>query len=193
MRRLRSIAGIVILFAFAAHAAVRAADALAQLGVSEAQAKDALMTSLTYGRLPLGLMGQAFVKLPPDARGALVTEFASWARAYTSSPEFKAAYAQNRAAKKPTAPDPAWQKAWEEQFPEDPQTLIVRRLREFQKECADVNFDARVDTESGLFEEPRYEQQSNEWKLCYRAGREAVTAGRSIASAWLGSTKPSPK
>jgi hypothetical protein len=191
MARVRSITGIVILFFAATHVALRAADSLAPLGVTEAQAKDALMTSLTYGRLPLGLMGKAFLKLPGDARGALVTDFASWARAYTASLDFKTAYAQNRAAKKPTTSDPAWQKAWEQQFPEDPQVLVARRLHEFLDACADVNFDAKVEAETGMFEEKRYEQQSNEWKLCYRAGREAVTAGRTIASAWVSSGSPS--
>jgi hypothetical protein len=169
---------------------VRAADALSDLGVTERQAKDALMTSLSYGRLPLGLVGQAFVKLPPEARGAVVTGFASWAKAYTSSSEFTTAYAQNRAAKKPASADPQWQKAWETQFPEDPQVLIARRLREFLDACRDVDFEAKLDPESGAFLEERYESKPNDWKLCYRAGREAVTAGRAIASGWLSSTKP---
>jgi hypothetical protein len=189
MPRVRPIAWIVIVLFAAAHVVVRAADALATLGVTELQAKDSVMTSLTYGRLPLGLMGKAFVKLSPEARGAVVTEFASWARAYTASAEFKEAYAQNRAAKKPTVVDAAWQKAWQAQFPEDPQALIARRLHEFLDSCADVNFDAKVEAETGMFEEKRYEQQSNEWKLCYRAGREAVTAGRTIATAWLSAPK----
>jgi hypothetical protein len=181
---LRAAAGLLL--GAALHVAVYAADALAELGVTEPQAKDALMTSLTYGRLPLGLMGQAFVKLPPETRGAVVTGFASWARAYTSSPEFKEAYAQNRAAKKPPSPDAESQMAWQAQFPEDPQVLIARRLRELLDTCADVDFDAKLDSESGVFVDAEHEDKSNDWKLCYRAGRESVTAGRAIATAWLG-------
>jgi hypothetical protein len=137
-------------------------------------------------------MGHAFVKLPPAARGALVAEVASWAKAYTASAEFKEAWAQNRAAKQPLAKDAGTQKAWQSQFPEDPQGLIKTRLREFLEACRDVDFGAKVDPESGQFLDRKYEQQSSEWKLCYRAGPEAVAAGRAIATAWVEETASAP-
>jgi hypothetical protein len=51
----------------------------------------------------------------------------------------------------------------------------------------DVDFDAKlVPADSKMrFADPRYEEKPPEWKLYYRAGREAVAAAREVAQAWL--------
>lgn len=36
-----------------------------------------------------------------------------------------------------------------------------------------------------VFADPGLEDKSSEWKLCYRAGREAVDAAREAAKAWI--------
>jgi hypothetical protein len=77
--------------------------------------------------------------------------------------------------------------AHEKRFPPNPKTLIARRLQEFLDLSKDVDFDAKlVPAGSKMrFADPRYEEKSPEWKLYYRAGRDAVAAAREVAQAWL--------
>jgi flagellar biosynthesis GTPase FlhF len=77
-------------------------------------------------------------------------------------------------------------KEWEEEFPADARRLIVRRIAEFLQESEDVAFDAKL-IKSGSkmkFAETVYEDKPALWKLCYRAGKEAVEAARAFAAAW---------
>jgi len=52
---------------------------------------------------------------------------------------------------------------------------------------ATVDFNAKVAKSGALmrFADPRYESRPKEWKLCYRAGKEAVDAARAAATEWL--------
>jgi hypothetical protein len=36
-----------------------------------------------------------------------------------------------------------------------------------------------------VFEKPEYENKSNHWKLCFRAGKPTIDAARTYAKAWL--------
>jgi hypothetical protein len=78
-------------------------------------------------------------------------------------------------------------KEYDTEHPKDPDAMIARRLREFLDLSASVNFDAKVVKRGDLmrFEKTEDEERSNEWKLCYRAGREATAAARAFAAAWL--------
>jgi flagellar motility protein MotE (MotC chaperone) len=85
------------------------------------------------------------------------------------------------------------QKAYEERvvahdkrFPVDPRTLIARRLREFLDMSKDVDFNAKLVPAGSKqrFADARYEGKPAEWKLCYRAGTDAVAAARAAAQAW---------
>lgn len=40
------------------------------------------------------------------------------------------------------------------------------------------------------FADASYERKPPEWKRCYRAGKEAVDAARSAATAWLKEVEP---
>ena len=66
--------------------------------------------------------------------------------------------------------------------------FMNKRLREFLDVSGDVNFEAELapNDDRHRFAEPQYEQKSSAWKLCYRAGKEAVSAARTFATAWLG-------
>jgi hypothetical protein len=78
--------------------------------------------------------------------------------------------------------------AHEKRFPADPKALIARRLREFLQVSQTVDYTAKLVPSSGgkmAFANPKYEGQTAEWKLCYRAGKEAVDAARAFASDWL--------
>ncbi|HEX5476190.1 MAG TPA: hypothetical protein VFX12_16140, partial [Vicinamibacterales bacterium] len=73
---------------------------------------------------------------------------------------------------------------FEREHPTDPKQAIVRRLKQFVETCGTVDFGAKLNA-SGRFVNPAYEKQSQDWKLCYRAGREPVDAGVTFARAWL--------
>jgi hypothetical protein len=241
-----------------------AADLPGALGVDDVQAKQELVSALNSGNVPVGLVKAKFKAALPAERAQLVEGVLGWAKAYTESPAFAAAYAQARDHSKPAAPsekgsvdealkeqqqglerqidemkkaaaampaeqrqameeaiksvrdtmtqmatDPQMQQlqkqtvearraqqqqeyeasliTWQQNYPDDPRLLIARRLHAFLDACADVDFDAKL-VPSGdkmRFAEQRYEQKPAEWKLCFRAGKKAVTAARTFATSWL--------
>lgn len=77
---------------------------------------------------------------------------------------------------------------WENDLPADPKALVRKRLQEFLDATADVDFDAKLVAKNGKqrFANAAYEQKPSEWKLAYRAGREATAAARTFAEEWLG-------
>jgi hypothetical protein len=83
--------------------------------------------------------------------------------------------------------------AWQKDRPADSRVLIARRLREFLEVSADVDFEAKlVAAGSGRtrFADPEDEAKGGEWKLCYRAGKDAVGAARTFATSWLAQLTP---
>lgn len=75
----------------------------------------------------------------------------------------------------------------QKRFPADSKVLIAGRLREFLEVSKDVDFGAKL-VPAGprqRFENPAYEAKSSNWKLCYRAGRDAVGSAREFAQAWV--------
>ena len=76
---------------------------------------------------------------------------------------------------------------WNRNFPESPNPVIAKRLREFLAASADVDFAATLTSRNGkmVFENAAYESKSGQWKMCYRAGKEATTAARTAVQAWL--------
>jgi flagellar biosynthesis GTPase FlhF len=77
---------------------------------------------------------------------------------------------------------------FEKRFPAEPRVLVASRLREFLELSKSVDFDAKlVPAGSGKmkFADPQYERMPERWKLCYRAGRDAVQAARAFATDWL--------
>ena len=242
-----------------------AADLPRELNVDNAQAKQQVLSGLNRGSVFVGPARNTLKAAVPAQRAQLVEGALAWAKAYTETPEFAAAYAAAREQSKPAAPaakgsvddelkqqraeqqkqieemkktaasmpaeqrkameeaiksviaateqmqnDPQMQqiqrqgieagrtadqqqyeaalKNWEKDYPGDPRVLIARRLREFLDVSGDVNFEAKLapNDDRHRFAEPQYEQKSSAWKLCYRAGREAVGAARTFATAWLG-------
>jgi hypothetical protein len=77
---------------------------------------------------------------------------------------------------------------WQKDRPADSRVLIARRLRELLDVSADVDFDAKVVAAGSgrtRFADAENEAKGGEWKLCYRAGKDAVGAARSFATSWL--------
>jgi hypothetical protein len=98
-RTLLIVAAAVI--AAAAGGRLAAQTALAQLGMTEAAARtfvlDEIKSPATGRRHAIALAGtRAFLKLPPAARPAAATGLFTWAKAYVSSPAFKASYDGHR-------------------------------------------------------------------------------------------------
>jgi flagellar biosynthesis GTPase FlhF len=77
---------------------------------------------------------------------------------------------------------------WEKEYPaNNPRPLIKRRLQEFLSATENIDFNAKlVDRDSRkVFANPEYEQKDGNWKLCFRAGKEATEAARAFAQSWL--------
>jgi len=76
---------------------------------------------------------------------------------------------------------------WQRDFPENPNGAIAKRLREFLAASADIDFNAKLKPIDGrmLFENSTYQNKPEQWKLCFRAGKDATAAARSAVQAWL--------
>ncbi len=77
---------------------------------------------------------------------------------------------------------------WTRVYPENLKLVIAGRIREFLEMSSDVDFSAKLVQQDGVmrFANQEYEAKSAEWKLCFRAGKEAVTAARTFMQVWLG-------
>lgn len=79
---------------------------------------------------------------------------------------------------------------FEHDHPAAPASAIATQLHHFLDVCGTVDFDAKlvpIPKSDGKmkFADAKYEQQSSEWKMCFRAGREPVTQARTLVQAWL--------
>jgi hypothetical protein len=75
--------------------------------------------------------------------------------------------------------------------PADPHVALKRALKGFLDVTAGVDYAAALKPASGrkVFVNAAFEQKPREWKLCFRAGREACDAARAFASSWLAELK----
>jgi hypothetical protein len=71
----------------------------------------------------------------------------------------------------------------DKKLPADPNELIKKRLTKFMDISATVDFDAQLN--GSQFANPDYERKSDQWKMCYRAGKAVITAAREEVAAWL--------
>lgn len=77
---------------------------------------------------------------------------------------------------------------WEQEYPVDSKGMVKAWIQEFLDVSANVDFNAKTRTNQygkKVFELSEYEEQSDLWKLCYRAGKETTEAGRAFAQEWL--------
>lgn len=77
---------------------------------------------------------------------------------------------------------------WESAYPTNPTPMIKKWLTDFLEASKDVDFSAElVQGQYGkkVFAKPEYEAKPSNWKMCYRAGKETVQAGRAAAQQWL--------
>jgi flagellar biosynthesis GTPase FlhF len=137
-------------------------------------------------------MQQELKSLPPDQQKEMqkvIDEMRKETAAAKQDPKMKAAYEDIR--KQSSAENAAAHqqrlKEWEQRYPEDPNGLIANRLREFLSETKDLDYAAKLvkQGEKMRFADAKCEEESSEWKLCFRAGREATGAARVFAAEWL--------
>ncbi len=78
-------------------------------------------------------------------------------------------------------------KEWELRYPADSRVLIKKRINDFLVMSAGVDFTAKLVPrgELAVFADEGYEEKPSDWKLCFRAGKEATTAARAFAKDWL--------
>jgi hypothetical protein len=76
---------------------------------------------------------------------------------------------------------------FEKDHPANPKDLIKARLQEFLTLTGDINFDAQLVKSGGKmrFADPKLEAKSTDWKLCFRSGKETISAARAFAQQWL--------
>ena len=137
-------------------------------------------------------MKKVAATLPPDQRKAVETaiqQMTAQTEAALKDPQRQALQRQsaeaNRANEQKRYQDET--KHWQEDFPADANAIIARRLHNFLNISANVNFDAKLANSGGrlVFADAQYERMPSDWKICYRAGREATAAARAGATAWL--------
>lgn len=223
MRKLAYGTGIVILIMLAGGIVLAQAgpEVLARLGVDKVSAGSSVLSALTSGYIYDSAAFTAFKALPASGRAEIVRTGLAWAKDYSGSAEFKAAYAKLRESRKPKPPEPVpsaeetlakmkadiekgienlrqvqatanaemkksledtvkqmraqleqmdknpqmkenlrlgaemerkskqedyetRMKAWNEDLPEEPKTLIAKRVRQFLETSADVDFAAEL-------------------------------------------------
>jgi hypothetical protein len=82
-----------------------AQSALGSLGVNDATGKQIVDGWLDSGYINASPAAKAFKSAAATSRATLVTNAIAWARTYTESPAFKAAYERERVSNRPTPPD----------------------------------------------------------------------------------------
>jgi len=77
--------------------------------------------------------------------------------------------------------------AWEESMPENPLTLVKKRLQEMLEITKDVDFNAALTEKYGkkVFVNPTYERKHANWKYAFRAGKELTETVRAFAEKWI--------
>jgi hypothetical protein len=171
-----------------------------ELEISEGDAKSLIIQSFGRGHIFGGSAVSKAKNLPVEVRVEGTRQLIRFAKEYTKTEDFKRKYTKWRKEelgykqKKFGLPnlnkmiDNAVDKQMnkeddEKRVPSDPNECIKKRLEQFLEVSATVDFDAELN--GSQFVKKKYENQSDQWKLCYRAGREVVEVAREEAEKWL--------
>jgi hypothetical protein len=77
---------------------------------------------------------------------------------------------------------------WEKEYPVNPAVLIRKKLEEAVSIIESVDFNATTTANKygqKIFDNPEYEEKSNKWKACYRAGKEVCDEVKLFIKNWL--------
>jgi hypothetical protein len=190
----------IIAFAIALMAAT-VTNVFQDLSFTEDEARENVLASFGGGFVNTSFeVVQKAKALPVELRVAGTRELIRFAKAYSQTSDFQKKYTKWRnerlgyKKKKLGIPNPmkmldnAIDKQLnkgddEKRYPSDAKELIKQRLNEFLDVSATVDFDAQLN--GRMFANPTYEAKSQQWKMCYRAGKQVVAAAREEAQAWL--------
>jgi len=148
---------------------------------------------LAEQRKSLEEMKQNIAKMSPDMQKQMagtVKQMEASVERSAKDPQMAAmmrqGYAQNAVSEQKDYQDQL--AAWGKKYPGDPRMLIASRLHQFLDLSQNIPFDAKLVPGGGgkmKFADAQYEAKPNQWKLCYRAGRQPVEAARAFAVEWL--------
>ncbi len=75
---------------------------------------------------------------------------------------------------------------WEKKYPANYLLYVKEKLQAYLDAMADVDFGAQLFDKNGKkYFVKDYEYKGNRWKLAFRAGKDAVEAGRAFAKQWI--------
>lgn len=182
---------LFLIMAFAFKAIHSYADIFKQLQIEQVDAKESIFDNFQDGVLYFPY-SEVVRQLAVGRREAAVNEIGNFIKSYTESAEFIAKYKAARDDARPEKnADGEDVKNWQQNYPPTVKDLVKKRLTEFLELTRDIDFDAKL-VRSGskmVFANPQLEAKSNEWKRCFRCGKETVMAARKYAQQWLASLK----
>jgi hypothetical protein len=198
MKRLVWILGAVVLMS-----AATVADIFSDLEFERGSAEKKVIESFGWGYLNTDYdVVKKARSLPEAAQVEGARQLVRFAKEYTQSAEFKKQYTRWRdeqlgykqKKKGFGIPNPMKMidKAIDKQMnkgeddkkmPADPNELIKKRLEKFMEISATVDFEATLN--GTQFANPEYEKKSDQWKMCYRAGKAVIAAAREEVATWL--------
>ncbi|HVP39174.1 MAG TPA: hypothetical protein VMS93_08330 [Candidatus Saccharimonadales bacterium] len=147
-------------------------------------AADSLMKAMSPQlQQQLKMMQDQMGNMPPDVQAQMKEAMAKMQEAQSGkSPEqlrTKQRYQEELAAYNKALADPR-------RLPQDPKRLLRRRLTDFLALTQGMDFNAKLTRgDRGQFVDQKLEAKPEDWKMWFRAGREATTAAREYAAAWL--------
>ena len=77
---------------------------------------------------------------------------------------------------------------YEQRYPADPKVLIANRLHQFLDMTKDMPWNTKLVPAYGgkmKFADAQLESKSSEWKMCFRAGKDATDTARALATEGL--------
>jgi len=122
-------------------------EVLTKLRLEPAAAREGVLDSLANGTVYNEAAFKVFKSLPGAARETVVRAGLSWIRAYVSSAEFKAAYAERRERMKPEAPAP--RPSADEQFAKM-KADMEKSIAEMRKNMAAMDAETKKAMEAGI-------------------------------------------
>jgi hypothetical protein len=194
MKRVGILAFAIVLMAAAV------TNVFEDLSVSEDDAKEEVISTLGGGFVNTSYEVVKKAKgLPTELKVAGTRQLIRFAKDYSKTSEFQKKYTKWRNErlgykKKKLSLNPmkALDNAIDKQlnkgddekrYPSDVNELVKQRLKEFLDLSAMVDFDAELN--GRMFANPTYEAKSQQWKMCFRCGKEVIMAAREEAQAWL--------
>jgi len=171
-------------------------DALPQARRDEPAIDEEVQNAVDQALAQMAAMRQAAASMPPaDAANFLksVEEQEANIRSGEYANMLRTELEAQRAGQNVTGD--ARTKTANERYPADPHELFARRLREFLSETADADFSARTISLTGGPDGVEFVERANQkrswmWQEAVIVGREATTAARAAAEAWLKEIEP---